>query len=207
MVNSTKYTIHTKSNGKFSAEFNTQGPNTVTRGEGSSYIFQLKNLVVESGETITIESGDTESYQKVTVLSDSELIVNGTLNTSELIVDGTVTDNGTINVSGGTSGPFDTFRQYGDFAGSFVTNRMLDGTVKYRDQIPTSADVDSLVLGIEPSQELKNAGLIGVWGIVNSVSDERNVALSNKFYGLEMTVLAEFDEYSDHADMETNLQL
>lgn len=75
----------------------------------------------------------------------------------------------------------------------------------YREQLPADATVASIVLGIEPTQDLKDRGITGVWGIVVSGSDLRNSTLTNWQIDLELFVLSEFSEYSDHADIESDL--
>jgi len=92
-----------------------------------------------------------------------------------------------------------SFQQYADYAGAFVLHRGVDGDVRYTSRLPTSADVDSLLLGIEPNSDLKNRDVTGVWGVVDSGSDERDNALANYEYAIDLTVLAEFAKYADHA--------
>jgi hypothetical protein len=186
----TLWRIHTKSNGSLTAKAATNGPadlNRPTRGETAAWTFRLASeaLVVPSGETYTVESGTEEVY--------SSADIDGTLN-----VDGTLTL---------TEGQFDTLRQLADHAGSFATVQTLNNTQNYREQIPSDASVDSIVVGIEPAQALKDRNVDGVWGIVSNGTDARSAALSRNLFQLEVQVLAEYSEYADHSAIETALQV
>jgi len=76
--------------------------------------FARQDLTVESGETYTVESGDTEEYNAITVESNATLKVDGTLvGYGTLTVNGTLDNNGTVVTwSDGTFG--ETIRTLGD---------------------------------------------------------------------------------------------
>jgi len=62
------------------------------------------SLTVENGETYTIDIGETEEYETVTVDSGGVLVVNGKLLTHTLTNNGTVDNNGTIIALDGSPG-------------------------------------------------------------------------------------------------------
>lgn len=93
------------------------------------------------------------------------------------------------------------------WAGSFTTMEMIDNTVKYRDQLPSSATITSCVLGIEPSTELTADNVVGVWGLLESVSNQRNQPLTTNRYQFDVTVLAPYDEYAGHTAVANGLEI
>lgn len=164
-----------------------------TRGDTATFELHSMNgetLTVESGETHTISSGETEIYQRVNVLE------NGTLNIEE---------NGTLIETGGDN--LEEMQDYADHAGAFATNVTLNNTQKYREQIPTDADVDSIMIGLEPSDNLKSRGVNGIWGLVTGGSDLRTPALTNPIYSVDIQILAEFSDYDNHAAVESDLSV
>jgi len=65
---------------------------------------------------------------------------------------------------------------------------------------------DSLVFEIKPSSDLQAKDVEPIWGIVDSITDQRNNPLNNIQYELTVTVLAFGSEYSSHTDIEADLQ-
>jgi len=104
---------------------------------------------------------------------------------------------------------FNTLRSLADYAGQYAPIASVNGVQNYLSQLPTRATVNSLLVGIEPSTDLQNQGINGVWGLVDQGEDARNQPLSTHAYTLEVRVLAEYSEYADHnavqADLEVNL--
>lgn len=199
--------IRTKSNGEFPARFDLSGPSELNRGGGATFTFEfggsLTDDLVVSG-SYTIESGEAEMYDNVTVQSGATLTIDGLLRCDTVTSDGTVTVNGELIVS---DGGYSAFNSYREWAGKYTMSEMLDGTNKYKTQIPTSENIDTLVVGIEPSEDLKNREITGIWGIIDTISDERDKSLSTNRYRFDVTVLGEYSDYNDHTDIETNLQL
>jgi hypothetical protein len=75
----------------------------------------------------------------------------------------------------------------------------------YREQLPARADVDSLVVQLEPSTELSSYDVPGFWGLVTGGDDSRETTLSQERLVLELFVLADSDQYTDHTAIETDL--
>jgi len=204
------FTVHTKTNGPIICKYNTSDPYTLTRGNRAN----LELWVASSNQDLTvttdttIESGTTEVYDEI-IVDGATLTINGTLqaNTIDVINNGTIDSNdGTVNTLG-SQGGFDLLRSYADFGGKYTTKTALDGTEKYREQIPSSADVSSIVFGIEPAQKLKDNDVSGIWGLIESGSDSRNRTLTTNSVEFSFVVLAEYSEYADHTDLENSLQI
>jgi hypothetical protein len=75
----------------------------------------------------------------------------------------------------------------------------------YREQLPARADVDSLVVQLDPSTELSSYDVPGFWGLVTGGDDSRESTLSQERLVLELFVLAAADQYTDHTAIETDL--
>jgi len=92
-------------------------------------------------------------------------------------------------------------------AGSYSLNPTLGNDRKYRENIPSSANINSLLVGINPATELTNEDIAGVWGLVSNASDNRTRALTNPVVSLEITILSEYSEYADRTAVETALKI
>lgn len=204
------YDIHTSGSGLIRCKFVSGDLHNLTRGETTSFQFWLPNRgddLVVSG-SYTVESGTTELYDTITVESSGTLTVNGFLQGNSINTEtgGTVNvDGGQLNILAGTG--FTTIQNLADFAGGFAAQTLLDSTRKFREQIPSTADVDSILVGIEPSDMLKNKDVTGIWGLVDSGTDVRNPALNTNTFELEIFVVAEYSEYSDHTAVNNNLSV
>jgi hypothetical protein len=131
-------------------------------------------LTVESGTTLTIDSGGV-------------VIVYDTLDNN-----GTVDTDGTLVV---VDDSLPRALDFGQFAGSFTTRRLRAGEIRYHERVPSSAAVDSVLVGINPAPDLTEVR--GVWGLVSDVRDRRNTTLQRPVVQLEVTVLADFDDFAD----------
>jgi len=150
----------------------------------------------------TIESGTVETYETVTVEKGIELVVEGTLQ-ANIVVNG-----GLVTVTTGeiiaTSDGLNQLLQYGDYGGAYSQQETISSRVKIKERLPTDADVDSLILSIEPSDTLKNKDVTGIWAVVDEVTDTRPLSLSTSRLELSVTVLAELSEYSTRYDLEAD---
>jgi len=180
--------------------------NQRTRGETASIEVNIPNssddLVVSSDRTI--EADETLQFDSVTVQSGVTLTVNGELYANSLTVDGDIVVNGTVLVFGPL---LDILTDFDSYAGSFATQEMLDGTVKFKEQLPPDAPVESLLVGIKPSTNIRNQEVAALWGLVTDVVDTRPRALSINRLEIEVTVVSTFDEYESRSDVTTNLEL
>jgi len=184
------WTVHTEStNSPFYVNALTaEWPNHTITGTARIrlWINDEGTLVVESGETYTVESGTTEFFEAIDV--DGTLIVNGTL-----IVES-------------EENRFETLAQYGDYAGQSVVERTINHVPWFVEQLPSDARVDSIVMGFEPSQTLKDRNVRGLWGILEGFTDERNSPLTNHQVEYQISVLDEFAEYADVSAVKTALE-
>lgn len=102
---------------------------------------------------------------------------------------------------------FSTLLEYQRHAGSYTINDTLSNTQQYRLTIPDSANIGSLLWGIEPDTGLSNRHITGVWGLVSSITDGRTTALTHPVLEVELDVLAEYGEYASRSDVETALKI
>lgn len=200
----TTFTIHTKSNGTYELPYATSDPNNWTVGEPATFTFEFPDF---NGELVVSDSytaGTEEYYDTVTVESGATLTIpsGSVIFANSADIQGTLTGGGTLSLANDFAAAFTNFAEW---AGSWTTLEMLSSELKYRIQIPGDAGIDSLVWGIEPNQTLQGRGLVGVWGLVESISNERNKALTTNRYTVEVTVLAPIDEYATIGDVETDL--
>lgn len=204
-----KYKIHTKSNGTITAEANLSSPNAGVVGQSNTLTFWLESYRGDKTyrSDTTIGSGSTVKFASVTITSGTTLTVNGTLETHDLTVDGAIDVNGEVIIKTSGDTELSTLLEYSEWSGKYETNKMLDGTTKYTERFPSSEGIDSLVLGIEPSSDLINADVNGVWGLVDSISDQRGPTLDTNRVDISITVLAEFSDYTDHSSLESALKL
>jgi len=181
--------------------------NRIRRGATASYRFRnpTTRLTVEDGETVTIAGGETERIDFVEVFSTGTLIIDGTLICEQLTNDGTVTVNGTLDVSGPPPTDLEFLAEYREFAGQAEVTSTLDSTQKFSESIGSA--LDTLVIGIEPSDELQFSDIPGVWGVVESISDGRNQPLTNNAVEIEVSILAPYSEYNSITDVTNNLKI
>lgn len=100
---------------------------------------------------------------------------------------------------------YSTLQDYIEYGGSYSLLEAINGEVFYSETIPSSISIDSLVLGFEPSTELSNQNVNGLWALVDGGSDTRNRALSNELMDIDLTILTEYSDYADHSALETGL--
>jgi hypothetical protein len=156
----------------------------------SGTIEQWGNVTIQDGATLTIETDGELTANSVTVES------GGTLTQQ---TDSTLTEYGNL---------FETLLEYGKWAGSFASFTSINNTEKFEEQFNTNrSSIKSLVIGFEPSQSLKDQNVRGVWGILSDDTDNRPRALSDIQFGIELRILGWYDEYADHADLETDLEI
>ena len=74
----------------------------------------------------------------------------------------------------------------------------------YYEDLPDSSDLATQVVSIQPTDESLGA-LRGVWGVVTGGEDLTRLVGSNADLRLSVFVLAEIDEYADHAAVEAAL--
>lgn len=208
------YRVHTKGQ-TLTADYiltDWSDANELTIGESRrvNLHFGLENDLTVSG-TYTVTSGTIEQWDTVTIQdgatliieSDAELLTNtvtvesgGTLTQES---DSTLTEYGNL---------FETLLEYGKWAGSFASFTSINSTEKYEEQFNIDrANINSIVIGLEPSQSLKDRNVRGIWGILSADTDNRPRALSDVQFGLELRILGWYDEYADHTAVENDLEI
>lgn len=113
---------------------------------------------------------------------------------------------GTININMDVSN-FSLLQDYIEYAGSYKTLEELNGGVLYDETVPSGADVSSIVFGIEPNTNLDGDNVYGIWGILDSATDNRPMSLTTEQMGVTFLVLAKYSDYTDHADIESGLKM
>lgn len=84
------------------------------------------------------------------------------------------------------------FREY---EGAFASEVDIDNKPVYTEQHPN----ESLLVALRPPDSHDTGR--GLWGLVDDVTDETNVAQSRWAITLSMTYLASLDEYATHTDV------
>jgi len=183
--------------------------NNRSRGETATFdvfIPEQKTLTVNNSHTV--KAGTTELYYNVIVESNATLSVKGTL-----LINGQldVKQNGTVNSSGGTvnvasGGEFSSLLKYDRHAGSYNVVATLDSTQRYNELLPLNANINSLVVGLEPDSSLQNDDIAGKWGLISNITDGRTQATTNNVITIEIDILADMTEYSDVSNVQSNLE-
>lgn len=203
------YLIHTKTNGTIAAELNLETPNATVVGQSNTFTFWLPNNFGDktfSSDT-TIEASDVEEYDSITIPSGVTVTVYGILQANDATIDGdlVVEDNGQAIFFEGNARS--NLLAYREWANKYQTQKMLDGRVKYREQVDDSDFVDSLVVKVEPANDLHTQNVNGVWGIIDEVTDERGPVLDTNRITISVTILSELDNYANHTEIENELLL
>lgn len=110
---------------------------------------------------------------------------------------------GSTWAGGGVNGSvnrYEAVRQLLDWANTAATGQDANGVPYYRTRVPGDASVDSLAVKLEPGEGIQSG--IGLWGIVTGGDDPTTLAAANARLSLDVFVLAEADEFRDHAELE-----
>jgi hypothetical protein len=200
----TTFTIKTKSFPDIVPPYATSGPNNWTVGETATFTFEFPPFDGELVVSDSYTAGTEEYYDTITVEPGATLTIpdGSVIYANSADIQGTLTGDGLLSLQYDFAAAFTNFAEW---AGSWTTLEMLNSELKYRIQIPSGAGIDSLVWGIEPNSELQGRGVVGVWGLVESIDNERNPALTTNRYSVDVTVLAPIDEYATISDVETDL--
>lgn len=143
--------------------------------------------------SFTIHTADFDPIEAEGVVSDPYDVTRGetiAINFNFPQIDGSTS--GTIT---GIAG-WGRLKRHTDYAGTYSVNEMLTGDVTYNERLPSSADVSSLVVGIEPSTDLQNRNVTGLWGLIESGSDNRTRPLTRYNFELSLVFIAEYSDYT-----------
>lgn len=207
------FEIHTSDTESILGDFVVNRPSDINlkeKGERATYDFveTATKKTVPDGETFTVESNENLTFGIVTVESGGTLTIEGTLNCDQLQNNGTVNNNGTLNVNDDIKFEYAEIEPYAKLAGNFTITETQAKTQKYVDRTPSSASIDTLLLGIETRSDLATQEINGYWGLVSNITDFRNQALSNgPRIRVEIQVLAPYSEFNDHTDVQNTLEL
>lgn len=117
---------------------------------------------------------------------------------------GTATYSGTTATGSGALARYVTARELLEYAGAVATGTDIDSVPYYREQLPTRATIDSALVGLVPSADLRaTPDVRGVWGVVVGGEDGSREALSSFELTLEVFILAEYDDYNGREAVET----
>jgi hypothetical protein len=205
----TGYTVHKNGNTTLKADAVTSSlsaSNRIARGESVEITLRDVDLqlIVGGGETVVID--DTQAINRVEINSGGTLTVDGTLRADELDNQGTLNVNGTLTVNESVGVELEDIRQYREYAGNATLTETLDGTQRFNETTNTAA-LDSLVIGVEPNDDLKDRGVRGVWGVVDSVTDARNRQLTTNAITLSLSVLAPYSDFNNVSDVISDLRI
>jgi hypothetical protein len=180
--------------------------NVTTRGETASLtVFEAKERFIVLSDT-TVPSAETREATAVIIDEGATLTVDGSLNAGRVeIGDGTLNNNGTVTVTGITGGM--DLLTYQPRAGGFTTQETLNSTVRFRERLPSSGDVTSLLVAVEPDNDLQSEDIPGIWGLIESVRDARRPALNAEQITVDIRVLAPLREYADHSAVRQALEV
>jgi len=121
-------------------------------------------------------------------------------------VDGTLDLNGDLEVNEKYALELEDLLLYREYAGQYDLRETLDSTQRFSEQIDESV-LTTLVIGIEPSDDLQDRGIPGVWGLVDDVRDERSSTLTRSAVGIDITILAPFSEFGTVSAVKSSLKL
>lgn len=184
------WTIHTSEGRKYADSITAEWPNLTVGGRSTIRVhFQQNGARSLSGSTSeTVSSGSVEGDDSVDISGSASLTVNGTLHV------------------GDEESRWSETEQYTDYAGHAANGVGLNNVPWFKEQLAADASVQSIVMGFEPSGDLKNRTVRGFWGLLVGGRDRRNNVLSQFDLELECVVLAEFDEYGSIDTLKSDLE-
>jgi len=183
-----------------------QAVNRLTRGDTATLrVFEAEERFIVL-EDATVAAGETKTATATVIDENATLTVDGTLETGRVETrDGTLDNNGTVTITEKTGGM--DLLTYADRAGGFTTLKTLDSTVTFREFLPDTGDVTSLLVAVEPDNSLQERDIPGVWGLIESVRDTRRPALNREETEVQIRVLARYGEYATHAAVRNDLEV
>lgn len=207
----TEWTIHTSDNSSIIGDFVTSSPsdlNLISKGDTATYEFVevTPTLTIDSGDTFTVESGET--LEKSLVIVNGTLVIDGTLRCDKLDNNGTVDLNGTLDINDKYELEYTEIKPYANYSGKFNVTETLSSKQRYSENIPPNNGPNTLLVGIEPQTELDSKDIFGYWGLISNIADIRNQPLSNgPRIEIEITVLAPYEQYDDHTAVQNDLEV
>jgi len=159
----------------------------VTEDRTVSGLLTADDLIVTSEATLTVEP-------------------TGVVQVNRLEQNGTVDNNGRIIADDGSRET--RLLEWTELAGTVRTVESLTHQPFFRTRInPSEHAIDRLVWGLEPPSDVRQQGVRGLWGLLESLTVDRDATLSRNRGEAELTVLAPFSAYSDVTDLAADLSL
>lgn len=106
-----------------------------------------------------------------------------------------------------TESTLDTLLAYDRHAGSYALQGTNTNKQRYKEHLPSGANINSLVMGVEPEAKLQSEDIVGKWGLVSEITDARSQALTNPVATIEIDVLADYPEYADVTAVQNDLEI
>jgi hypothetical protein len=94
--------------------------------------------------------------------------------------------------------------EWGKYAGYATVNRTLS-SVYFKENDYPDADIDSLLVSIEPGDGVNQAR--GVWGIITGIDDSTEIFGAVARVDVSVTVLGQYDDYDDEAAVRAELEV
>jgi hypothetical protein len=96
-------------------------------------------------------------------------------------------------------------RRYLAYAGRAATNEAIDGTVHYRERLPTDSDVGHIVVAVRPSRDLQAEDTKAIWVLLDGGDDRTRYVRDLARIDFDATVLGTVDEYPNRSAIEDDL--
>jgi len=96
-------------------------------------------------------------------------------------------------------------RSYAEYAGRAATNKMLDGTVRYVEHLPSNSPISSIVIPIEPGLSLQEDATDGLWVVLMGHEDQTEIIQNMAAIEFKATVLAKLSDYDSRSAIQTQL--
>jgi hypothetical protein len=169
------WTIETKSTGDIAVAGILESLPTIATGTEVSILVRVETIATAGS---TGETGGTFGTSSGFTYGGSGGALYGSLENSE---------------------PAAALEPYAELAGRVATGVDIDGKPYYREQLPSSASIDSLLLGVKPPQGSSEAGF---WGVLTGASDESPRSFAIRKFDLSVFMLGQYGDYADRADVE-----
>jgi len=94
-------------------------------------------------------------------------------------------------------------REYTRWAGRYVITDAIDGTPRISEHTPSNANVDSIIVKLEPGSEVDATP--GLWVALDDVDDQTRYVQDTARIGIRLTVLARGDQYADRQALKDDI--
>lgn len=98
---------------------------------------------------------------------------------------------------------YNRLRKYGEYAGAAAHGTSANHRPWYREQLPPSAPVDSIVVAIEPGQAIEDTPAF--WALLTDITDDTDLMQNYARVTFRAVMLAEVSEYPTKSGLESAL--